>query len=285
MKCFTSSRLAAAAASAIVLAVLAVSPALAANPLNQPRGLALDSKGNLYVANQGGNNIVAFNPSYGQMTAKTITAGIDKPTGIALDAQGNIYVSNWTTGEVTIYSPTGVQNTAATITGLNTPQGIAVDGIGNIFIDENYQDLKIYLSAPDPESSVPGLVTTYNAGGQLMFSVATHNQFLAWGGATVTDTQSIDSVLFGTVQGILATADEALAVTFDSTGNVYACNTNGSVTYINFAANSSSQFVALNFTCEGIVVDSARQRVYMSNQQGNAIAVYSTAGVLLKTIQ
>ena len=41
----------------------------------------------------------------------------------------------------------------------------------------------------------------------------------------------------------------------------------------------------MDFTAAGIVVDNARSRVNISNQQSNAIAVYSTSGELLTTIQ
>ena len=35
----------------------------ATKPLNSPQGLALDSKGNLYVANNGGNQILIYTPA------------------------------------------------------------------------------------------------------------------------------------------------------------------------------------------------------------------------------
>jgi hypothetical protein len=42
----------------------------APKPISYPRGLAVDAKGNLYVANSGGNDILVYNPSYSQMMAK-----------------------------------------------------------------------------------------------------------------------------------------------------------------------------------------------------------------------
>ncbi|HVI09529.1 MAG TPA: SBBP repeat-containing protein, partial [Candidatus Binatia bacterium] len=180
MKRFSVSRFAAAAALFVGTALLAVSPAFAGNPLNAPRGLAVAANGDLYVANQSGNSILVFNPSYQYLPAKTITAGIDKPSGVAIDPLGNIYVSNWTDGEVTVYSSTGVQNVNSTISGLNAPQGIAVDSIGNIYVDENYQDVRVY-GATTVGKSTPVLVSTYNPG-QDIFSIAAHNQLFGWGG-------------------------------------------------------------------------------------------------------
>lgn len=282
MKSFTTSRFAIAAALLMTLA--AVCPVFAANPLDQPRGLALDAKGNLYVANQGNNKIVVFNPNYVQLTSKTITTGLDVPSGVAIDTLGNIYVSNLGDGEVTIYSSTGAPNDAATIEGISSPEGITVDGIGNIFVVEAYQDVRIYSANADPASSVPVLVKTYSTG-QPMFSVATHNQFFAWGSVSYAQALSIDGTMTGAGIYTDPSASTALALAYDGTGNLYICNTNNTVNYMNFATGSTSQFVSLSFACEGVVVDAARQRIYMSNQQGNSIAVYSPNGTLLKTIE
>jgi DNA-binding beta-propeller fold protein YncE len=119
-----------------------------------------------------------------------------------------------------------------------------------------------------------------------VFAVATYRQFFGWGSVSNTYSQTIDGTLAGV--SVFATegpAAEALAMAYDGTGNFYSCNANGTVDYLNFEANDTTQFAAPGFTCEGIVVDNARGRVYMSNQQGNSIAVYSTTGALLKTIE
>ena len=81
-------------ASILLCLVVFVSASFAANPLLNPRGLAVDAKGNLWVANkQGGSagigNILAFNPDYERLTNKTITNAILDPTGVAFDAEGN----------------------------------------------------------------------------------------------------------------------------------------------------------------------------------------------------
>jgi hypothetical protein len=43
-------------------------------------------------------------------------------------------------------------------------------------------------------------------------------------------------------------------------------------------------FLQLHFLISGIAIDNARGRVYIANYYGNSISVYSTAGVLLHTI-
>ncbi len=120
-------------------------------------GIALDSKGNIYVANCGNNcsgtaspRITVYPPldgSTGNLNESPIATiaggntGLLDPEGIALDSNGNIYVANrlgGTTniGSITVYPPlgnsTGTLNEAplVTITGSNTglyePAGIAI---------------------------------------------------------------------------------------------------------------------------------------------------------------
>src|SRR5579863_1313529 len=78
MKFIQSSRVRILAST--LLCLFAFGSASFAGTLSYPRGLAVDSKGNLYVANSGANNIVVYGPKYAQQTAKTITSNISNPT-------------------------------------------------------------------------------------------------------------------------------------------------------------------------------------------------------------
>lgn len=72
--------------------------------LSSPLGLAVDSTGQLYVANFGGNNILVYNVSYGQVASKRITANISAPTGVAFEPTGNLRVANFGNSTVTEYT-------------------------------------------------------------------------------------------------------------------------------------------------------------------------------------
>jgi hypothetical protein len=291
MKSISSSRCLSVAGSALLVVLLSVCQmAAATNPLNQPRGLALASNGNLYVANSGANNVLVFNPNYVQATSKTITAGVDKPTGVAFDSAGNLYVANIGSESVTQYSSAGVQNTKGTITAaINTPEYIAVDGLDNIWVNDGYLEVTIYAANVYP-GSASGPAAYQNIfvapGTAPIYGIALHHQFFAWGSVNQVVTQYADQALGSAGAGAWGgAADEALAVAFDSTGNLYYGNADNSVWFVNFG-NGVTPFASLPFTPEGMVVDSTRGRVYISNQQGNAIEVYSTVnGSLLKTIQ
>lgn len=273
---------------ALLVTLLSVWPMSAsANPLNGPRGLALDGKGNLYVANQSGNKVLIFSPTYA--LTKTITAGIDKPTGVALDNQGNIYVANEGNNTVTQYGPGGLQNKGGTlVNGIVNPQAIAIDGINNVYVENNYQNVTIYPgnTYPAAEFVETALVQTYTPAQGPIFGIATHGQFFAWGSVSQVETQYIDAMLgSGALTPFGASCDEAIAVAFDRAGTLYIVNATQTVVRFNFATTQEVVFATLDFSPAGIAIDNARGRVYLSNQQGNAIAVYSTSGTLLATIQ
>jgi ABC-type Fe3+-citrate transport system substrate-binding protein len=288
MKSLSISRHAIMTGTALLIALLSVCQMSAAtNPLSGPRGLALDSQGNLYVANQSGNRVLVFSPTYA--TIKTITAGVSTPTGVAVDGKGNIYVANEGNNTVTQYSAAGVQNKRGTISnGVQTPESIAIDGIDNVYVVNNYDNVTIYPGNdyPAPEFVEGALVRTFTPSPGPVFCIATHGQFFAWGSTTQVETQYIDALLgSGAPTPFGANADEALAIAFDQNANLYIVNANQTVLLFNFATTKEVTFATLDFTPAGIAVDNARSRVYISNQQGNAIAVYSTSGALLTTIQ
>jgi hypothetical protein len=99
-----------------------------------PYGSAVDSKGNVFVAdNCTGNDIEEF-PA-GKTTPKTIiTDGVSNPLGIAIDSKGTMYVSNYPAA-IEVYK-SGAKSPSETITSsdLVDPFGVALDKKGDLFI-------------------------------------------------------------------------------------------------------------------------------------------------------
>jgi sugar lactone lactonase YvrE len=124
---------------------------------NQPQSVAVDSSGNVYVADAGNNMIrkinsqgvvttIAGSTTSGSQNGVGAAASFNRPTGVAVDASGNVYVADSnnnlirkiaTDGTVTTLAGTGAAGNANGILSaatFNNPQGVAVDDINRVFI-------------------------------------------------------------------------------------------------------------------------------------------------------
>ena len=107
----------------------------ASTPLNSPGGLAIDYKGDVWVANNGGNSLAAFGPN-GLYATSITTGGLNQPWDIAIDGSNNLWVSNNGNNTISEFGPAGVANTNSPFSGggLTKPEGLAVDAQSHLWI-------------------------------------------------------------------------------------------------------------------------------------------------------
>jgi sugar lactone lactonase YvrE len=183
-----------------------------------PRGMAIDSAGNLYVANAFCNTIEKFTPNgIGSIFA---TNGLSWPHGLVVDKDGNVLVANWNSNTITKFTPAGVGSIFAS-NGVSAPFGLAVDSRGNVFVS-NQGNNTIQKFTPDGVGSV---FATYPGPSWVQF----------WG-IGVDGSDNLFAILGGTIQkytpdgvrSIFVREPSPLASPFglavDSAGNVYVAN-------------------------------------------------------------
>jgi hypothetical protein len=103
-----------------------------ATGLDDPQGLAFDSAGNLFEADEGSGDIYEFLNSGGSLNTTPVLfcAGLDEPTGLAYDATtGNLYVSEYGDGEVALVNSSGTPSEVASA--LDEPEGLDLSAPGS----------------------------------------------------------------------------------------------------------------------------------------------------------
>jgi sugar lactone lactonase YvrE len=158
--------------------------------LDSPIGVALDTAGNLYIADSenhrlrkvtvaGAISTVAGDGSggYGGDGASATSALLSFPIGLALDSVGNVYISEYDNNRVRKVTPFGLITTVAgagspgfsgddgpaIAAKLFKPYGLAVDSGGNLFIADSYNQ-RIRKVTP------AGVISTFAGNGRNAFA-------------------------------------------------------------------------------------------------------------------
>lgn len=160
----------------------------AAARFSTPTTLALDSTGNLYVADSSNHTVRKITASgvvstlagsagaAGAVDATGAGARFRSPHGVAVDAAGNVYVTdagNHTVRKITsagvvstlagTAAAAGATNGSGAAARFNAPRGIALETNGNVIVVDSGNTLIRRISAAGTVTTVAGLVDTVRA--------------------------------------------------------------------------------------------------------------------------
>ena len=103
--------------------------------LSSPNGAAVDSLGNLYIADTGNNRILKIAPNGTQMVVSVAPLTLNGPLAVALDSAGNLYATDGSNNRVVKVPAAG--GAATVFATVSSPDGLAVDSSGNVFVADN----------------------------------------------------------------------------------------------------------------------------------------------------
>ena len=171
--------------------------------LNNPTGVAVDSSGNLYIADSGNNlvrkvangTITTFAGSnsagagYSGDGGTATNGQLNNPVGVAVDASGNVYIADAGNNAV---RQVGGGNIITAAVGFTHPDGVAIDSSGNLYVADTVARRIVKYSG--------GVYTTVAGTGQPAF-----------GGDDG--------------PGALASLNAPMGLAVDASGNVYIADT------------------------------------------------------------
>jgi uncharacterized protein (TIGR03437 family) len=155
--------------------------------LNQPRGIAVDASGTLYIADTNNNKVLKLSGGALTTVAGTGTGGFSgdngpanlaqlfAPRAVAVDSAGNVYIADYTNQRIRMVSSNGIITTIAgngkssyggdggpgTSAALSQPSGLAVDSKFNVYVaDTNNNVIRILTPASTGAGGTPPAIRT-----------------------------------------------------------------------------------------------------------------------------
>ncbi len=232
-----------------------------AEQLKKPIGVAVDSRGRVFVADLGVQCVVIFNetPQEGEKAfdflGKKAKGHLVKPLGITIDQNDNIYVSESVHRKVYSYNPDfSFRYSFGLDTTFKRPSGVAFDNINNrlYVVDTKAHDIKVFNDKgvlihifgsqgnKDGEFNYPTNVAVDNDG--KIYIIDTMNTRVQ-----IFDQNYNFVMKYGSADNVPGSFARPKGVALDSDNNVY-------------------------------VVDSAFDNVQIFNQQGQLLLFFGSAG-------
>lgn len=259
----------------------ATQSAAAQNGLSNPVGAAVDTAGNLYIADSSDNAVRKYAPngSGGYALLSDVAANLNAPSGVAVDGAGIVYVADTHNNAVHRYAPNtsgGYTQIGDVATGLNLPSGVTVDSSGNVYIADSGNNA-VHKYTPNNSGGYSQLSDVAQSALDSPFGVAVDSS----GNVFVADTgnNAVHEYAPDTNGGYMRLSDPASGtfdrphgVAVDSRGNVYIADS-GNSSVQKFAPGSAGYTqlsdIGSGFNFPEAVAMDASGNVYVADS-GNA---------------
>jgi sugar lactone lactonase YvrE len=273
---------------------------------NGPQQLAVDSSGNIYVADQFNNKIRKITPAGVVSTLATGTS-FASPAGVAIDNIGNLYVSDTYNNRIVKIATSGVVSTLAgsgsegnsdgygTAASFKWPNQLTLDNYNNIYVADagNNSIRKItpaglvstFASIPD----APEALVVDNAGNVYVVNNG-HNVYKITSGGVVSIFAGSSAPGSTDATGTAASFESPYGINIDINGNLYIgdfgnnkirkITPNGVVTTFAGGSTSSSvdgSLITAGFSGPTGIAFDAQGKMYVADYIGNKIRVISGA--------
>jgi sugar lactone lactonase YvrE len=230
--------------------------------LSSPDGVAVDSAGDLFIADTNNNRVVELKADGSQTI---VGSGLSAPTAVAVDGQGDVFIADAGNQRVVEVAAGGGQTTVAS--GLSTPWGVAVDSAGDIFIAEPNSNQVVEVTPPSP-TQPSGSQTTVGTGLNAPYGVGVDSAgdvFIA-----DTDNNRVVEVKGGSQTTVGSGLFDPTGVAVDSSGDVFIADW-GNSRVVEVQPHGTQATVATGFNAPfGISVDSSGD-VFIADAGNNQV--------------
>ncbi len=240
--------------------------------MSDPRALAFDSSGNLYVVSNSNNTVSEFAPG-STIPIATYSTGLSEPDDLAFDSSGNLYVTNLGNNTVSKFTP-GSTTASNTYTGLSHPYALAFDSSGNLYVTNLGNNT---VSKFAPGSTTAGvtysvgldypIALAFDSNGNLYVANSSDNRVSKFAPGSTTPSATYSAGL-----------SDPHALAFDSSGDLYVANV-GNSTVSKFAPGSTTARATYStgLSAPGDLAFDSSGNLYVANADNSTVCKFSAS--------
>jgi sugar lactone lactonase YvrE len=255
----------------------ATASASATAHFNAPDAVATDAAGDVYVANEGGNDIEKINAGLTVVKSFKIK-DTNAPISLAVDSAGNIYAGSGA-GGVEEFTPAGAPEQSITANA-SDPDSLAVDQFDDLYIAGPNG---LAIDGPDGVSIWSSIDTSTSQIDSVAIGGATVHAFYGQNQAAGNGSVALRDGSLQYVRGPYASQD-LIGSACAANGTCWLASAQDRTLTLDTGGSSAGQ-ASVSYVPTGVAYDGLHNRVFVADPQNNAVHVYNSKTLaLIKTI-